>query len=257
MEKSLIHFVVMFPASNKAPVVAEPSDGAFNLPASFITPESSAILGLRFAPILPVWSHKLDTLFSKFGAKLIRVIRFVTHQSFGFLAQLINRLVNQRYLMWTGRGKGHSQRNTLAISHHHELRTLAPLGFSDFWAPFFADTKLPSIKHSAQLIWPRLSSLLMKVRQIFNQTPSSSHILSRLQQVLGLGYFSGRSFHLAPVRKIQRIPSSTKRLFCQGRPLLFSSGKSGSISFHCFSVRYTARLIGLFPPMYLLSANQL
>ena len=256
MEKSLIHFIVMFPTSNQASVVAKPGDGAFNLPAVFVTSKCSAILGFWLAAILSVRCHKLNALFLKFRSKFIRVIRFVTHQSFGFLAQLINRLMDQNHLMWTGRGNGHSQRNTLAISHHHELRPFPPLGFPDFWTPFFADTKLPSIKHSAQLIWPFLSSLLIKVRQIFNQTPSSSHLLSRLQHVLGLGYFSGKSFHLAPVRKIQRIPSSTRRLFFQGRPLLFSFGKSGSISFHCFSVKYTARLIG-FPPMNLFIGNQL
>jgi hypothetical protein len=159
--------------------------------------------------------------------------------------------------MWTGRGNGHSQRNTSAIRHNHELGALTPLGFPDFWAPFFAETNVPSIKHSLQSIWPRLSSLRIKVRHIFSQTPCSSHIFNRLQQVLGLGYFSGRSFHLAPVRRTQRIPSKTKRLFCQGRPLLFNFGSNGSISFHCFSVKYIARLIGLIPPMNLLSANHL
>jgi hypothetical protein len=39
--------------------------------------------------------------------------------------------------------------------------------------------------------------------------------------------------------------------------LLFSFGSNGPISFHCFSVTYIARLIGLIPPMNLLSANHL
>ena len=159
--------------------------------------------------------------------------------------------------MWTGRGKGHSQKNTSVIRHHHELGTLPPLGFTDFWASFFSDTKVLSTKHSLQSIWPRLSSFRMKVRQVFSQTPCSSHSLNRLQQVLGLGYFSGKSFHLAPIRRIQRLPSSTNRLFFQGRPLFFSFGSNGPISFHCFSVKYIARLIGLIPPMNSLSANHL
>lgn len=253
MEKSLIHFVVMFPTSDKSSVISEPGNSPFDLPAAFVTPEGSSVLH-GTAAVLSMRSHKFNASTFEFLTKLIRVIGFISNQMLRFSAQLINGFINECYLMWTGRGKGHCQRNTLAISHHHELGALATLGFPDFWAPFFADTKLPSIKHSAQSIWPFLSSSLMKVRQIFNHTPCSSHLFNRLQHVLGLGYFSGKSFHRAPVRRIQRIPSTTQRLFFQGRPLLFNFGSKGSIFFHCFSVRYIARLIGLFPPMSLLSA---
>jgi len=250
MEKSLIHFIVPFPTSYKAPVISKPGIGTFNFPATFVTPKSSSILKLYFF-ILPWRSYKFNAPGFKSFSEGIRIISFVTDQMLGGFTKLINRLFNQRYLMWTGRGKGHSQRNTSAICHNHELGALAPLGFPDFWAPFFAETKVPSIKHSLQSIWPFLSSLRIKVRHIFSQTPCSSHIFNRLQQVLGLGYFSGRSFHLAPVRRTQRMPSKTKRLFFQGRPLLFNFGSNGSIAFHCFSVKYIARLIGLIPPMNL------
>jgi hypothetical protein len=255
MEKSLIHFVVMLPTGNQPAIISEPGNSPFDFPTAPVTSESSAIL--KFFSFVSSWrSHKLNASAFEVLTQLIRVIGFVSHQVLWFSAQLVNRLINERYLMWTGRGKGHSQRNTPAIRHHHELGALAPLGFPDFWAPFFADTKLPSIKHSAQSIWPFLSSSLMKVRQSFSQTPSSSHLFKRLQQVLGLGYFSGKSFHLAPVRRIQRMPSTVKRLFFQGRPLLFNFGSNGSIFFHCFSVKYIARLIG-FPPMNLFIGNHL
>lgn len=255
MEKSLIHSVVPFPSGYETSVIPEPGIGAFDLPAAFVTPKGPSILKLD-SLVSSGRSDKLNAPFFQSCSKCIRIIGFVTHQMFGRFAKLIDRLLNKRYLMWTGRGKGHSQRNTSAIRHHHELGALSSLRFPDFGAPFFAETNVPSMKTSAQSIWPFLSSLRMKVRQIFSQTPCSSHSFSRLQQVLGLGYFSGKSFHLAPVRRIQRIPSNTNRLFFQGLPLLFSFGSSGPISFHCFSVTYIARLIGL-PPMNLLSANQL
>jgi len=243
MEKSLIHFVVMFPTGNKPSVIAQPCNGPFNFPTALVTSEGTSILKFAFSAA-SIWNDQLNSLLSKSLTKFLRIISFVTHQVLGCFTKLINRLFNKSYLMWTGRGNGHSQRNTLAIRHHHELGTLAPLGFADFWAPFFAETNVPSIKHSLQSIWPLLSSLRIKVRHIFSQTPCSSHIFNRLQQVLGLGYFSGRSFHLAPVRRIHRMPSKTKRLFFQGRPLLFNFGSNGSITFHCFSVKYIARLIG-------------
>ncbi len=256
MEKSLIHFVVPFPEGYKAPVVAEPSVGAFDFPAMPVSPKGSSILKL-YSFVSPRRSDKLNAPLLQPCSKCIRIVSFVAHQMFGRLPQLINRLFNECYLMWAGRGNGHSQRNTSAIRHHHELGALSSLRFPDFWAPFFAETKVPSMKTSAQSIWPFLSSLRMKIRQTFSQTPCSSQSFNRLQQVLGLGYLSGKSFHLAPVRRIQRMPSNTNRLFCQGLPLLFSFGNNGPISFHCFSVKYIARLIGLIPPMNLLSANHL
>src|SRR5271155_4295448 len=39
--------------------------------------------------------------------------------------------VDQRDFRETGRGDMNSQRNTLAVDHHHPLRTLAAAGFSD------------------------------------------------------------------------------------------------------------------------------
>ena len=249
MKKSLIHFIIPIPSNNQASVIAQPSNRPLNLPATSISPQCSSILKLGFLSVFTMRRHKLNALLLEPIAKFIRIITLVTNQVFGFSTNLLQSLICQFHLMRAGRVNGHSQRNTLAVCHHHKLRALATLGFTDFGAPFLAGTKLPSIKHSAHWMRPFLSSCSMNARQILSYTPCSSHILRRLQQVLGLGYFSGKSFHRAPVRKIHKIPSSTSRLFLQGRPLLFSFGSNGSIFLHCFSVKYTARLIGFSPPM--------
>lgn len=247
MEKSLIHSVIMFPTCNQSPIISEPGNRALNLPTAFVTPKSSAILSLRLPAIGPMRDNKLNALFFKFTTKLIRIISFVTNQMLGFLANFFKSLTRKLHLRRTGSVKGHSQRNTFAVCQYHELRALATLGFADVWAPFFAEIKLPSMKHSPHWIRPFLSKVSINFRQIFNHVPFSSHNFKRLQQVLGLGYRSGKSFHLAPVRKIQRMPSSVSRFFFHGLPLLFGFGNNGSTYFHCFSLRYTARLIGLRP----------
>ena len=247
MEKSLIHSVVMFPTCDKTPVISEPGNRALDFPTTFVTARGTSILGLGFLAIPSMRHHKLNTLFCKFVAKFVRIISFVTNQMLGFLANLFKSLVRKFHLRRTGRVNGHSQRNTFAVCQYHELRALATLGFPDFWAPFFADTKLPSMKHSPHWIWPFLSKASINFRQIFSHVPSSSQSFKRLQQVLGLGYRSGKSFHLAPVRNIQRMPSSVSRFLFHGLPLLLSFGSNGSTCSHCFSVRYTARLIGLVP----------
>ena len=250
MEKRLIHSVIPFPAGNKPPVVSKPGNSPLNLPATLVTPKRPSILGIWFYAVASMRCHKLNALFLKTGTKFIRIIRFVADQVFRFVSRLIKRLVRQHHLMRRGRVKGHSQRNTFAVCQNHELCTLSPLSFADFWPPFLAGTKLPSIKHSAQLIRSFLSSSWIKALQILSQVPFSSQSFKRLQQVDGLGYLSGRSFHRAPVRRIQRIPSKTARLFFQGLPLLFNVGSKGSIFLHCFSVKYTARLIGDPPISY-------
>ena len=103
--------------------------------------------------------------------------------------------------------------------HHHPLRPLAPLGFSDSAAPFFAGAKLPSRKDSLHFNCWRSFNSLRNVRQICNQTPRSSQSRSRRQHVEGCGNFSGRSCQRAPLRRIQRIPSSTRRFSIYGRHL--------------------------------------
>jgi hypothetical protein len=130
-----------------------------------------------------------------------------------------------------------SQRNTRAVDHHHPLRSLSALGFSDSVAPFLAEAKLPSKKLSLQSSRPRSSSSCRKARQIANHTPRSSHVRNRLQQVAADGYSLGRSRHRAPVLSTQRMPSSTWRLSAQGRPLLRNLGSSGLILSHCSSRR--------------------
>lgn len=243
MKKSPVNYYVPIPSDNQTTIVAQPSNRTFYFPSAFVPPQFSTVLHFN-SPFASIWCNKFYPVFFQLTTKFIRIICFITNQSFRLLAQFPNRFIRQFYLMWRGRVQGHSQRNTLAVCHHHELRTLATLGFADFGPPFLAATKLPSIKHSLQSICLFLSNLLIKLRQIFNQIPLSSQSFNLRQQVVGLGYLSGKSFHLAPVLKTHKIPSNTSRLSVQGRPLLFNFGSSGFIAFHCLSVKYIALLIG-------------
>jgi hypothetical protein len=121
-----------------------------------------------------------------------------------------------------------SQRNTRAVDHHHPLRPLAPLGFSDCGAPFFDGAKLPSRNASLQFNCWRSFNSPRKVRQISSQTPCSSQSRSRRQQVDGEGNSSGKSCQRAPLRRIHRIPSNTLRSLAGGRPPRGRGGRLGS-----------------------------
>ena len=202
---------------------------------------------------------KIDTAFSQALAKRIAVVSFVADHSLGacpgpprsFLGDfdLLECLFGEPDLCWRSRVGMASQRKTLAIDHHHELCALSPFGFSDSRAPFFAAKKLASINASSQSSTPLASNSERKALHISFRTSASYHSFRRRQHVDGCGYLSGRSFHLAPVLSIQRIPSKTKRSSALGRPPFGRGGglgMRGLIFAHCSSLRYTTRsLTGL------------
>ena len=254
MDKSLIHFIVGFPTHYQTAVVSKPRHRSFNFPSMPVAAKRSAILNF-FARTISWRYDQINAAAFKICSQTLRVVSFIADQTLGLTRQFLDRCLDRDLFMGPCSVKGHCQRNSFAVRHHHKLRTLATPGIIDFRAPFLATIKWPSIKHWLHWMRRRLSNSLIKLSQIFSQTPRSSQSLKRLQQVLGLGYSLGKSFHRAPLRNIQKIPSSTSRFFFQGRPLLFNFGSRGSIFFHCFSLKYIARLIRVFPPMSLLSTT--
>src|SRR5712692_5150157 len=148
-----------------------------------------------------------------------------------------------------------SQRKTLAVDHHHPLRALATLGFSDSSAPFLAGAKLPSRKDSLHCSCFRWLSSARNARQILSPTPCSSQSRSLRQQVAGEGNSSGKSCQRAPLRRIHKMPSSTLRSEARGRPPRRRErgrGSKGRIFSHWASLnRRPYRAIG--PPAALLT----
>ncbi len=267
MKKGAIDLERAVVAYYQAPEIAEPADRAFDHPAFSVSAQRSAILRGRTNAIFLVRTDQFDPPTAQTSAQRIAVVRSVGNHPFRLLARtprvMPSAYVDRRecrlreFDLCRGcRTKVVSQRNTLAVDHHHPLRPLAPLGFSDSAAPFFAEAKLPSKKDSLQSSCPRSLNSLKNVRQMFNQTPCSSQSRSRRQQVEGCGYFSGKSCQRAPLRRIHRIPSSTWRFSIHGRPplrCLGGLGSKGAIFFHCASVSNEPdRAIG--PPVALLTS---
>jgi hypothetical protein len=235
-------------AHHQASKIAEPCKRALHLPALSISSELSAILRLIVFPVSSVWNDHIYFQMLKALSKRITVISLIGNKPLRSLfrsasarTRNVNRvksLFGKLYFRWGRRGKDASQRNTLAVDHHHPLCSFALFGFSDAGAPLFAGAKLPSMKASSQSSRPSASSMDKNFRHTSSQTPWSSQRRSRLQHVAGLGYRSGKSCHLAPVRSTHNMPSSTCRLSIVGRPpfgLALGLGSSGSNSFHCSS----------------------
>jgi len=246
MKEGVIHGQGAFVADDQTPEVAQPCEGAFDFPTATIASQGTPILGGCLATVLTMRTDQLNAPLPQTATQRVAVVGSVGNDSlwFGFGAATANArhahlpegLLDERHFRRRGSVQVVSQRNTLAVDHHHPLRALAAFGFSDSVAPFLAGAKLPSMKLSLQSSRPRRSNSARNCRHTLSHTPSSSHWCKRRQQVAGLTPKSaGKSRQRAPVLRTQRIPSRTARLSFHGRPALEYCGSSGSSLAHCRS----------------------
>lgn len=251
MQERLIHRTMIIVADHQSPKVSKPADRSFNLPTSAVATELPSVLNGWPDPALSVRANQLPALLPQALAEGIAVVGSIGDQRSQRSARrlgLLHGFFNQRHFGRRGRRGRACQRNSLAISHHHPLCTLSTFGFSHVVAPFFAGEKLASTKISSQFRSPCSSSSSKNVCQISTRTPASAHSFSRLQQVLGDGKQSGRSFHRAPERSTHKIPSRQARSSARGRPPRgdgSTAGKNGLTRSHCLSVNKTSRVLGM------------
>jgi hypothetical protein len=223
-------------ADEETTKVAQVSKGALDFPALAVTPQRSPILKSN-APAASMRTDQFDSTSSQALAKMLRIISAITDEPLRTSAGTprsgtghlhgIQGFFGKGDLRGRGAKESASQRNTLAVCHHHPLRTFATFGFTHAEPPFLAAAKLPSINTSLQLSFPCSSSSQRKSRHRVNHTSSSSQSRSLRQQVLALGYFLGRSRQRAPLRSTHRMPSRTARSSALGRPNPRGGGKRG------------------------------
>jgi hypothetical protein len=229
MKEGLVNRKRAVIAHDQSSEVAEPSEGPFHDPPSLIAAQRPTVLRRRFASILPMRDDQLDAARRQLLAQGIAIVAAVGDQAARLLpgtasamptpyADRRERRLDEPDLRRGGRVKVVSQRNTRAVDHHHPLRALAPLGFADSRAPFFAGAKLPSRNDSLHFSCWRSFNSPRKARQIPSQIPCSSQSRSLRQQVEGEGNSAGKSCQRAPLRRIHKRPSNTWRSFAGGRP---------------------------------------
>jgi len=216
-------------AHDESPEVAEPSDAALHDPALLVASQHAPVLGRGSVAVRAVRGNQDHAASVQSLAQRITVVALVGDHPRGLLSWVpaavpspdsdrLERFFRQPDFRRGSRVKSDSQRNTAAVDHHHPLRPLAPLGFADGGAPFFAGAKLPSRNDSLHFSCCFSFNSARNARQIASQTPCSSQSRSRRQQVDGEENSSGKSCHRAPLRNIHKIPSSTLRSGAGGRP---------------------------------------
>ena len=240
---------MIFPSHHQSSKVSPPCEGAFDLPSSFVAAQRSSILRWWLLPIFPMWTDQLNPASCQSSPQGIGIGGLVVDQAARIFPRpsvsgsrhgyALQRRFDQPDFRWGRRVQVVSQRKTLAVCHHHPLRTLSAFSFADARPPFFAGAKLPSANVSAQSSWPCSSSWPNNVRHAFSQMPWASQRRNRRQHVVGEGYPAGRSFHRAPLRNTHKMPANTGRLAMGlGPPLgeAFGAGSSGAICAHGASV---------------------
>lgn len=247
MNKTKKIIQMIFIANHDSSIILYPGKESFHFPTPFITTQLATVLRFRFLSISPMWRDHLDSKRSQFGVQRVGIIGFIADQFLRFRGNqsVFDRCADEPDFMRRSTRCVNGERKTSAICHCHELRTLAPLGLSDSEPPFFAETNVPSIKHSERSNLPLDCKSSAKADNSFRKVPSLTQIWKRLWQVWYGGNRSGKSAHGAPVRNIHKMPLITSRLSRHGRPRPSVrrgiSPSNGSIITHCSSLNSSRR----------------
>ncbi len=239
---------MIFITHHNSPEVLQPRKQSLDLPPPFVPAKFSAVLRFRSLAIGFVRRNQLNSKFFQLLVQRVGIIRFVTDHLFRSLIgeALADRSFDKFDLVWRSRSRVNGERKTKAVCHCHELRTFAPLGFSDCKAPFLAEAKVPSMKVSDKSSLPRVRKSSAKVSNTRLNRPSLTHSWKRRWQVWYGGNLSGKSHHLAPQRRIQSTPFITSRSSRRGRPRVATTGglsNNASIKDHCSAVNSSRRAI--------------
>ena len=255
MEEALKHREDAVVADLDAAEVLQPCVGTFDFPALAVAAELSFIFKSAMAVVATVRRDQFCAAPFQPRAQRVGVVTTIRNYAFQAGARASTATARHFHLFERAfrkpvfgdlRGrKLRSDRYAAAVDHHHALRTFPTTCLADPETPFFAVTKVASRKASSQSNSLRSSICASSFRQARSQTPCSSHIRNRRQQVEPSGYSSGRSRHRAPVRRTHKIPCKHARLEAHGRPRpslrRFGSGNNGTSTAHCSSLNKTCR----------------
>ena len=232
---------MVLPADHETTKVMEPGKESFHSPTPAIPPQGTTIL--RGLPALSAMrGNHLDAIaLGQIAVQAVAIVGFVSDQSCGESVEeaVSEDALDELAFMRRSAFDTNGERKTVSIGESDDFRPFAALGGPNRKAPFFAPVKEASIKASSSCNLPRARNSSASTRTMRSSFPARTHCWKRRWQVWYDGYFSGSSRHCAPVPKTHKIPLSTARVSCHGRPRPSSrrwGRKSGSISFHWASL---------------------
>ena len=211
---------MVLPADHQATKVMEPGKQSFHAPASSIPTQGATIL--RWRPTLSTMrGDHLDAIaFGQLSVQAVAVVGLVADQSRRERVEeaVSEDAVDELALMRRSAFDTNGERKTVIIGESDDFRPLAAFGGPNREAPFFAPVKEASMKASSSCNFPRACNSSARTRKIPSSLPSRTHCWNRRWQVWYGGYLLGSSRHWAPVPNTHKIPLSTARVSCHGRP---------------------------------------
>jgi hypothetical protein len=157
------------------------------------TAEACARLRTADVGYSPDRHDQLDSAAAQSLAQRIGIVATIGNTRSGFLpwtafgardSDLGQRGFRKRNFTRRGTFQPNSQWKAFTVDQYHPLRALAPLGFPDGSAPFFAGAKLPSRKASSHFNSPSWSPV-GSLSQRWKQSPHEFPLLIR-QQLLSI-----------------------------------------------------------------------
>jgi len=233
----------------------QPCEKAFHSPASAIATQWTPVLGWC-SPLSAMGCDHLDPVaLGQIAVQSVTVIGFVADQSCRERVEeavpedSFDKLAFVRRSAFDTNG----ERKTVIIGESDDFRPFAALGGPDREAPFFAPVKEASMKASSKSSFPRACNSSASTRKMRSSLPARTHCWKRRWQVWYGGYLVGNSRHCAPVPNTHRMPLSTARVSCHGRPRPSErrcGRKIGSMSFHWASLSSHRPRMPSFCPLF-------
>ena len=233
----------------------QPREKPFHPPASAVATQWTAVLGWR-SPLSAMGCDHFDPVaLGQIAVQSVTVIGFVADQS---CRERVEETVPEDSfdeLAFVRRSAfdTNGERKTVIIGESDDFRPFAALGGPDCETPFFAPVKEASIKASSKSSFPRACNSSASARKMRSSLPARTHCWKRRWQVWYGGYLAGNSRHCAPVPNTHRIPLSTARVSCHGRPRPSErrcGRKIGSMSFHWASLSSHRPRMPSFCPLF-------
>jgi len=227
-------------AHHQTPEVLQPGKQTFDFPPMAITPQLPSVLGASFPPLFPMRRNQFNAaLLRQPLIKPVAVVCLVANQLVRRVRRkpAVDSRFDQCYFMGRSTFNVSGDRKTSSVCDGHDLGAFAALCLADSKTPFFAGTKVPSMKASRISIPPRSYRSSASSWTMRWKTPLRTHCWNHRWHVWYGGYRWGKSFHGAPVRKIHKTPSSTSRGSRARRPRgslrVVAERMMGAIRCHC------------------------
>ena len=149
---------MVFPPDRQAPEILKPCKQPFDLPPSPISSELSPILGFRLFPVAAMrGNHFYPSHAHKPLIEAVAVIGFVSDELIRgmFDKTPVDHIIDQGHFVWRSGCHVCGDRITKSVRDCHDFGSFTALCLADSRTPFFAGTKVPSIKASRMSMPPR------------------------------------------------------------------------------------------------------